>query len=274
MIEIGGGPRDGAPTDGPQDEQGERAVAERLLRGYDPGGPLAPGRRVDPDEPILPATAQVVLRERTKADGLLLQVQETQVTFPDGAVYAWEWHGPVCCASGTRMWCTAPELLWAREASQRLVRGAFADGRAPLVDASVLVTPDPTAGTGLTREEARFIARREAGRLMRRRPWLLAATLGLAWSPLRDRLADLSSCEGPLEPVEVVASPFGVSVTAGDGLVYAWQTVGFGLGPARVGDRVWATPVATGRRVALIGAGAGRAPYLLLPRGPASLRER
>lgn len=232
-------------------------MAERLLRGYDPGGPLAPGRRVDPDEPILPATAQVVLRERTNADGLLLQVQETQVTFPDGAVYAWEWHGPVYCASGTRLWCTAPwsgrqvgcvrtpvrfggpELLWAREASQRLVRGAFADGGVPLVDASVLVSPDPTAGTGLTREEARFIARREAGRLMRRRPWLLAATLGLAWSPLRARLADLRSCEGPLEPVEVVAAPFGVSVTAGDGLVYAWQTVGFGLGPARVGDRVW-----------------------------------
>jgi hypothetical protein len=161
----------------------DRTEAERLLRAYRPRTPLAPGRVVDPAERIVRARTAFEVRKIRHSSGDPTYdrwIDHHEFTLDDGTVYSWEWHGAVYVPRGTVILCTDPasgrqvgcaiprehvpdEVLWARPDSVQLERGTFAAGRAPLVDAAVLVVADPTEGTGLTAQEARFVLRQRAG---------------------------------------------------------------------------------------------------------------
>lgn len=216
----------------------DRTEAERLLRAYRPRTPLAPGRVVDPAERIVRARTAFEVRKIRHSSGDPTYdrwIDHHEFTLDDGTVYSWEWHGAVYVPRGTVILCTDPasgrqvgcaiprehvpdEVLWARPDSVQLERGTFAAGRAPLVDAAVLVVADPTEGTGLTAQEARFVLRQRAAALRRRRVGLLVPTLGLSWWAMRARLAAHAAAAQPELSVARVEpdNPFGLCFRAHD----------------------------------------------------------
>lgn len=277
-----------------------REDAERLLRGYRPRGPFAAGRAIDPTEPILPVTTAFEVRTIRHPSGEAVYdrwVDHHEFTLPDGSVYSWDWQGPVWVPKGSVIWCTDPasdrqvgcaiarqhvepggiEVIWAKEGSVELVRGAHPGGRRPILDAAVIAPLDVTAGTGLTEDEVRLILRQRAAGLRRRRVGLLLGTLGLAWWSLRRRIGLYDdAAQGPLAVVEIgPATPYGLRVRGPDGLLYSWParststlTAMAHAATAAPGDRVWATPIAAGARVLIVGQRDGT-PFVIEPGRPA-----
>ena len=276
-----------------------RDEAARLLRAYRPEGPFAAGRIVAADEPIVRIVPHFELKDvryqMPSFDGwpggeATQVVDYYQYELDDGSQYTWSWHGAVYIRKDRELWGTHPgsgrqvgcvrrngytghaELCWAKEGTVQLVRGAHGGQRRPILDAAVIAPLDRTEGTGLSPDEARLLLRQRADAVRRRRPLVLALTLGLGWWDLQRQISRYAeAADGPLVAVAAeTPGPFGLRVRGSDGLLYGWPRRRITDPEPGQGDRVWATPIAPDLRVLLIGQRDG-SPYVVEPAAPAEV---